>query len=375
MAFKSGKLGLNVSSHIVLERLIPFCNVALPSTWANRRRSWVSSIISCANVVTIQSRCTISHGCCPFPYNKPFVDIGRVRCSIVAYKLTMLPWLHSDEVIGENLILMMIHNHYVLSDWESVARKTTYRVVHYYPILIGNHSMNSVKKMHHVRWQVYHWQHEFGRIHLCRIVATRPCSALTLTAHSIVGCLQQHLDILIAHTSTGSFQALRGSPWPNLPVAKPGWSFCAQNYRIHSEILELRADQSKSSNQSLLPSRQQHQCMAQRPVCNSLLNRGNTPNIRLGFWLCWIQHWQFSGSLQTCTTYPTMKSLEYPPCAYDMVLTCGLRIWYAASDPSFPVRVNSSTIPRDWSTFWKMEGVIHGSNRSQPPMLTYKMDC
>ena len=49
----------------------------------------------------------------------------------------------------------------------------------------------------------------------------------------------------------------------------------------------------------------------------------------------------------------------------------GLRTSLSAlSAPSDCVRVNSSTIPREPSNCWKIEGVIQGSRTSQPPMLT-----
>lgn len=42
----------------------------------------------------------------------------------------------------------------------------------------------------------------------------------------------------------------------------------------------------------------------------------------------------------------------------------------ALSAPSACVRVYSSTMPRELSNCWKIEGVIQGSSTSQPPILT-----
>ena len=52
---------------------------------------------------------------------------------------------------------------------------------------------------------------------------------------------------------------------------------------------------------------------------------------------------------------------------------CCCNIEVASAAPSCWHKVYSSTIPRDWSTLSKIEGVIHGSRTPQPPKLTISL--
>jgi len=68
------------------------------------------AVVAGADAISVERRGAISHGGCPFTDYKPFIAVLAVGGDVVADELSVLVWLHSSEVIVEDLIFVVVHD-------------------------------------------------------------------------------------------------------------------------------------------------------------------------------------------------------------------------------------------------------------------------
>ncbi|KAI6804562.1 glycoside hydrolase family 5 protein [Hortaea werneckii] len=89
-------------------RLAPGLDVVAVVAGADVGGARVGAVVAGADAVAVQRRGAVGHGRRPFADDGPFVRAG-VDARVIADVLAMLPGLHGNELVGEALVLVVIH--------------------------------------------------------------------------------------------------------------------------------------------------------------------------------------------------------------------------------------------------------------------------
>lgn len=110
VALEGLQLRLDVSSGVILESLRPLVDVVNVGAGTDVCAAGVCAIVARADAVAVQCGGAVGHGGAPFANEGPLVG-ARVDVCVVADVLSVLPGLHSDELVGEALVLVMVDGH------------------------------------------------------------------------------------------------------------------------------------------------------------------------------------------------------------------------------------------------------------------------
>ena len=110
VTLESLKLRLDEAAHFVLPCLSPGLDEVDVLTTAVVRRARVSAVVASADAIAVESGGAVGHGAGPLADDRPLVR-ARVYVCVIADVLTVLPRLHSDEIIAEARVFVVVYNY------------------------------------------------------------------------------------------------------------------------------------------------------------------------------------------------------------------------------------------------------------------------